>query len=340
MPNPRLRFAFAAVLAALLLIPASAQAATVFGSRLSHQPANSGECNMLGQPCTIVSYVEPEEGTGNPYTGGAPVSGVITKFRIYAYTENPTPVTFVVADVNLPNPGDQDTANVTLAGSGPTVTVQHTEEPSIQEFSGRLPVKKGQQLGIDGTEIQATYNNSGDKFSYVLAPPLAAGGARTSTEPTGELLVQGTIEPDADGDGFGDETQDQCPSQATTQGPCDNTAPSVSGAGVSAGVLSYTLSEASTVTLRLEKKTAGRKVGGKCVVQTKKNRGHARCPRFKPVGAAFSGPGAAGPNKVTLPNGKRLKPGSYRVTITAVDAAGNKTVKTTSFKVKPKRKKH
>ena len=28
------------------------------------------------------------------------------------------------------------------------------------------------------------------------------------------------IEADADKDGFGDETQDQCPTDATTQGPC------------------------------------------------------------------------------------------------------------------------
>ena len=34
------------------------------------------------------------------------------------------------------------------------------------------------------------------------------------------LLTSGTIEADADGDGFGDETQDQCPAAASTQGPC------------------------------------------------------------------------------------------------------------------------
>ena len=28
------------------------------------------------------------------------------------------------------------------------------------------------------------------------------------------------VEPDADGDGFGDETQDQCPSDKATHGAC------------------------------------------------------------------------------------------------------------------------
>jgi hypothetical protein len=34
------------------------------------------------------------------------------------------------------------------------------------------------------------------------------------------LLASGTIEADADGDGFGDETQDACPTDAATQDAC------------------------------------------------------------------------------------------------------------------------
>ena len=41
---------------------------------------------------------------------------------------------------------------------------------------------------------------------------------------------------------------------------------------------------------------------------------------FKAVGAKFAGTGTAGANSVTLPNGKKLKPGSYRLTMTATDA--------------------
>jgi hypothetical protein len=33
------------------------------------------------------------------------------------------------------------------------------------------------------------------------------------------------LEPDQDGDGYGDETQDGCSTSAATQGPCDTTAP-------------------------------------------------------------------------------------------------------------------
>ena len=85
------------------------------------------------------------------------------------------------------------------------------------------------------------------------------------------------------------------------------------------------------MSFRLEKKFVGRKAGKKCVKQTAANKKKKKCSQFKPVGAVFSGGGAAGPNTVTLPNGKKLKPGSYKLTMTARDVAGNETVATTTF---------
>jgi len=330
--------------AAMLLVPALAQAATTFGSRLNHDPANSGECATFDGTCTLVSFIHPSDPNGDPYAGGAPVDGVITKFRIRAYiTTAAQQVTFRVADITR-DATDDSTALATAAGTGPSVTLQVNEgalEAPIQEFAGRLPVKKGQHLAIDaGKYVQATVNDSGDKFSYVYSPPLVDGsGARGSTEATGELLVQASIEPDGDGDGFGDETQDQCPTQKTTQGACDTTAPGVSGLKVAGGKLFYSLSEAATVQLQLAKKLPGRKVGLKCVKQTPRNKTRKRCPRFKNIGAAFSGPGAVGPNQVTLPNGKKLKPGFYRVTMTATDTAGNAATSVVKFTVKKPAKK-
>jgi hypothetical protein len=244
-------------------------------------------------------------------------------------------VTFRVANATSDGKGS-------ITATGPTVSVPfEPEEYSVTEAAGRVPVKKGQYLAVNtGESVSLVHASSGEKASFVYSPPLIDGAGPTSeTETTEELLVQAVIEPDADNDGFGDETQDQCPTQASTQGPCDNTAPVVGSPKVSGGILSYVLSEASTVSLQLEKKLVGRKAGGKCVPQTKKNRSQARGPLFKELGAAFSGGGAAGPNKVTLPNGKKLKPGSYRVTIAATDAAGNKSVSTSSFRVKPKKPK-
>jgi hypothetical protein len=348
MSKPKTRLAaaaFSAALVLLLLIPAAGQAATNFGSRLLNEPSNAGECKELG-PCTLVSFIHPSDPEGDPYSGGAPVSGVITKFRIRAFAEGETgtaTATFRVANIERPNPADDNSALASSTGTGPTVVIPESgEETAIIEVGGRLPVKAGQHLAVDGSpNLWATYNNSGDKYTYVYAPPLVDGsGARGSLEPTGELLVAATIEPDADGDGFGDETQDQCPRQASTQGPCDDVAPRVQGFSVLANGkrVKYFLTEGATVSFKLEKKLRGRRVGKRCVRQTPKNRKKRRCARFKRIGALFSGPGGQGPHRIVLPNGRKLKPGRYRLTATVRDAAGNEGSRTTVFVVKKKKR--
>lgn len=304
--------------AALLLVPAAGQAATSFGSRLDHEPANSGECAELG-PCTIAALIQPQ-GPGDVNSGGAPVDGVVTEFRIRAaLMEAPTQVTFRLVDVTRTA---EEAALATAGATGPTVTLppgNPEDEAPIRAFGARVSVKRGQQLAIDGTDVQATVNNSGDDFSFVYAPPLAAGGARGSVQSTGELLVAATIEPDADRDGFGDETQDKCPTQATTQGACDLLAPAISGLRVRGKLVSYTLSEAATVSLGLERKAPGRK-------------------RFKALGGPFAGPGALGANQVRLPR-RKLAPGRYRVTVSANDAVGNRSATAATFTVKKKKRK-
>jgi hypothetical protein len=320
----------AAIGAALLILPAAGQAAQIFGSSLEHEP-NQQDCKELG-PCTIAANVEvPAE--GQLTSAGAPSAGVITSLRIRAAVEAPTQVTFRVAAVT-PIGMNPISAMATAAGTGPTVTLQTaSKESPPQQFPARLAVKKGQHLAVDGTGLEATYDSSGSKFSYAFAPPLVDGTATASTEFLGELLVQATLEPDADGDGFGDETQDRCPSQATTQGACDRTGPGVTGLAVSGGRIAYRLSEAATVRFQLAQKATGRKLHGKCVAPTAANRSKPSCVRFKAIGHGFGGPGMAGPNKLALPNGRRLAPGAYRLTLTARDRAGNTTTRATSFRI-------
>jgi hypothetical protein len=315
--NPLTTLALSAC-AGLLLLPAAGQAATSFGSKLDHEPANSGECVELG-PCTIAALIQ-SQGPGDMYAGGAPVDGVITEFRIRAaLLENPTQVTFRLVDVTRTA---EESALASAGATGPTVTLppgNPEDEAPTRAFAARVAVKRGQQLAIDGTDVQATVNNSGDDFSFVYAPPLGNGGARGSVQSTGELLVAATIEPDADKDGFGDETQDMCPTQATTQGACDLLAPAIDGLRARGKFVSYALSEAATVSIRLERKAPGRR-------------------RFKALGVPFAGPGAVGVNRAKLPP-KKLAPGRYRVTLSARDAVGNASTKSISFTVKKKKRK-
>jgi hypothetical protein len=117
------------------------------------------------------------------------------------------------------------------AGGARRCSLQGTGE--IEEYSARVPVKKGVHVALDAPSSSAVYTQGGDKFTYLYAPQLALGQApRASTgEPTGQLLVQAVIEPDADKDGYGDETQDACPANARRHAaPCTDTVrPKLSG---------------------------------------------------------------------------------------------------------------
>jgi virginiamycin B lyase len=104
----------------------------------------------------------------------------------------------------------------------------------------------------------------------------------------------------------------------------------------------YTLSEKATVKLRFERKLAGRRKGGKCVKPKRSLRHKRRCTRYKLAGT-LTRSGKHGKNRVKFTGriGKKaLKRGSYRLVVTAIDSAGNKSkAKRLAFRVvKPKRK--
>lgn len=340
--------------AALLALPASGVAAETFGSQLANSP-NYGACSDpppgLTGPCSWVSYIHPSAPNGDPYAGGAPNDGVITKFRIRGYGAGgigtPASVTFRVADIGLTNP---DSAQSSAVGTGPTVTIAGSGE--VEEFLGRLPVERGNHLAIDTTDAHAIYETGGNKFSYVYTPALVDGApARNSDSVHGELLVAAVVEPDADRDGFGDETQDRCLGQIDANGGCpppalDTTAPRLSGLALARKAfkrstkLTYGLSERATLTVRVERRTQGRRVGGKCRRQTAANRTRKACKRFAKLPGRIEKTAGAGVNRVKIPakiGGRELKPGRYRLVARARDAAGNQsTVKRIGFRVKKK----
>ena len=89
----------------------------------------------------------------------------------------------------------------------------------------------------------------------------------------------------------------------------------------------YRLSEPATATFTVERPTAGRLVGGVCRKPTRKTRKRRKCTRWVRVGKPFTHQGRAGANsfKFTGRPGRKLAPGSYRLTVVAADAAGNKS---------------
>ncbi len=89
----------------------------------------------------------------------------------------------------------------------------------------------------------------------------------------------------------------------------------------------WTLSEAATVKVAITQRAAGKRSGKRCVVPSRKLRKHAPCTRvLARVGLARHAKAGAGSLSFSGRWGKhRLAPGSYQATLTAADAAGNRS---------------
>jgi hypothetical protein len=97
------------------------------------------------------------------------------------------------------------------------------------------------------------------------------------------------------------------------------------------------LSEAATVTLTFHRITTGRRVRGHCVKTTKANHRAPKCSRYVRRGQIklAARAGQATVRVQQLLGKKPLPPGRYRVTIRAIDAAGNAALtQTKAFRIK------
>ncbi|MBV9311507.1 MAG: hypothetical protein JOZ73_11780, partial [Solirubrobacterales bacterium] len=94
--------------------------------------------------------------------------------------------------------------------------------------------------------------------------------------------------------------------------------------------VSYTVNVAASVTVKLQLQTNGRKIHGRCVKQTRKNRKHKHCKLTKGI-ATITASAKAGANNLTI--SRKLKPGSYKLAVTASANGHTTTPQTVSFKV-------
>lgn len=209
-------------LSAALFVPSPASAAVTIGSDL----ANPGSPTGCDEDCTAVQFALPGRQIA------APFNGVIVRWRVR------DSIGSMKLRVVRPAEGGQGT------GAGTSAPI--TANGLIATFDTRLPVRAGDNIGIDLTPqtTLAARQVTGAREA-VWFPPLADGQTRSPEVVNNDVenLFNADIEPDADGDGFGDETQDLCPTDASTQGlcrgPCANDRLGTSGrdslTGTSAG---------------------------------------------------------------------------------------------------------
>ena len=103
-------------------------------------------------------------------------------------------------------------------------------------------------------------------------------------------------------------------------------------------VFRYMLSEAATVRFTIRRRSKGRNVAGRCRSTTRKNRGRRTCIFYRRVGR-FAQSGVAGENARPFRGRirhRRLNPGTFRASLVAFDAAGNRSrPKRAGFQIRP-----
>ena len=93
----------------------------------------------------------------------------------------------------------------------------------VATFATRQPILAGDHVGIEvGPASQVSLTQPSPMGATAAAWLATTDGSTAAPVVTvdGVFAYNADVEPDADGDGFGDETQDQCPANASTQGPC------------------------------------------------------------------------------------------------------------------------
>ena len=94
----------------------------------------------------------------------------------------------------------------------------------LNSFDTRIPVQAGDRVGLYAASPSgALYCNTADPanvLGYFIGDATLGSTKLFKEEKKPVVAVSAIVEPDVDGDGFGDETQDKCPQSAKLQEAC------------------------------------------------------------------------------------------------------------------------
>ena len=249
-----------------------------------------------------VLYVQDAVAGGAPYTTPA---GVVTSWTVVVPS-------VVGATVKL---------KTLHEGPADTYTIQRSSEVAklattgANTFASRVPVAAGDSIALYAVTTSTTpcvfgTGQAGDQFgSFIVSAEPATGDSVVFSgfNPGYRVNVSATVEPDADGDGFGDLTQDACPGQASVTTEC--VAPDTAATG--------------------PKK-----------VKTSKNTAKVTLLFLSEAGARFTcAIDKASPKPCSSPYKIKLKVGKHLIAVAATDAAGITDPTPALLTVKVKRKK-
>jgi len=197
--------AAAAAMAASVALwaPTPASAAVTIGGDIS-RPGSPEICSITGCDVAQISLA-----TGQTL---APFDGVVVRWRV-----NGSIGPLALRVVRPAGPSDYA-----------FISTSSREMPAtagVESFATRQPIRAGDYVGMELGNADArmglsTPNSIGDlTAAWNVIPDGQVARPVGSTQGL-TLAYDAAVEPDADHDGFGDETQDECPNGASSQGVC------------------------------------------------------------------------------------------------------------------------
>jgi hypothetical protein len=262
--------------------------------------APSASATEIGSTCpaaqvTTLNYLVERMLTGSHLqTTTAP--GVITKWKVNTIgTAVTTPTVESLAIIK-----EVKALEGELVALGEPETV---DPGKLNEFAARVPFPAGVLIGVHSdTGIPFCAEVPGDEFIYSNVD-LQIGEKKAFGNILGGLVaMSAVIEPDADGDGYGDETQDFCPTN-----PFSQCLPSAAGSGSSpAGGSTSTTTPAklAITTANLEGNTVAVKLSASAAAQVTVT-GSIRGKSAAPAATVAVTPGATGRAYLTLSKATR-----------------------------------
>jgi hypothetical protein len=260
---------------------------------------------VLAVPCGGSAMVVQDADAGAPTY--LTTTGVVTSWSVMAGSAAQSPIKLKIVRTTAPS-------TYLVTGSS---QVRSSVPGTLNTFADRIPVVTGDRLAVyvttPGGSASCAFNsaNAGDVISFTSSFAQAdtgVGGSFTTTSfvTSRRLDVAATIEPDADGDGYGDLTQDGCPGRATQTTEC--------------------VPPDTTLTAPRTVRTSAKRVRVKALFLA-----------TEPATFTCSVDGGRA-KPCTSPFKVKLKIGKHHVSVTATDAAGNVDPTPALATVKVKRK--
>jgi hypothetical protein len=198
----------------------------------AHAAVTVGQSFVPTYDCTGAAGTALQTGiaSGNSYT--VPTPGVITSWSFHDGAATVPGLEFKVG---------RSVVGTTYQVVGTSPAGGQTPN-AVGTYPARIPVHAGDVIGFyeAGGNCVSNTGNSADHYAGLMGIDAALYSSATYTNASSYLLpVTAAVEPDADGDGYGDETQDHCvgvsggnngcPVPATTPPPAppDRTSPTV-----------------------------------------------------------------------------------------------------------------